>query len=49
MLFTDGFQRGIVAEVFAGIVLTVVLALVVDRMLVLLGRITMPWTRQVAT
>jgi osmoprotectant transport system permease protein len=49
MLFTDGFQRGIVAEVLAGIVLTVVLALVVDRMLVLLGRIAMPWTRQVAT
>jgi osmoprotectant transport system permease protein len=44
-LFTDGFQRGIVAEIITGIVATVVLALVFDAILVLLGRMLMPWTR----
>ncbi|TFD51600.1 ABC transporter permease [Cryobacterium frigoriphilum] len=45
-LFTDGFQRGIQAEIIAGIVATVVLALVLDGALVLLGRLLMPWTRK---
>lgn len=45
LLFTDGFQRGILAEILTGIVLTVVLALVLDRLLVALGRLVMPWTR----
>lgn len=45
LLFTDGFQRGIFAEVLAGIVATVVIALVVDLGLVLLGRVLMPWER----
>jgi osmoprotectant transport system permease protein len=40
----DGFQRGIIAEVITGIVATVVLALIVDGLLVLLGRLAMPWT-----
>ena len=44
-LFTDGFQRGIQAEIVAGIVATVALALVLDGVLVLLGRMIMPWTR----
>jgi len=44
-LFTDGFQRGIQAEIIAGIVATVVLALALDGALVLLGRLLMPWTR----
>ncbi len=44
-LFTDGFQRNIVAEVAMGLVLTVVLALLVDAMVVLLGRLLTPWTR----
>lgn len=44
LLFVDGFQRGIMAEVLTGIIATVVLALVVDGLLVLLGRLTMPWT-----
>jgi len=44
-LFTDGFQRGIQAEIVAGIVATVALALVLDGILVLLGRMIMPWTR----
>lgn len=45
LLFVDGFQRGIFAEVITGIVATVVLALLVDGLLVLLGRALMPWTR----
>ena len=48
-LFTDGFQRGIQAEIMAGIVLTVVLALLLDGALVLLGRLLLPWTRAAAT
>ena len=44
-LFTDGFQRGIITEVLAGLVLTVALALAVDAACVLLGRLIMPWTR----
>ena len=42
-LFTDGFQRGITAEILTGIVLTIILALGVDGLLVLLGRVLMPW------
>lgn len=45
MLFTDGFQRAIVAEVLTGIVVTVALALALDGLLVLLGRVLLPWTR----
>lgn len=44
-LFTDGFQRGIVEEVLCGLVFTVVLALIVDAVLVLLGKMFMPWTK----
>jgi osmoprotectant transport system permease protein len=44
-LLTDGLKRGISAEILTGIVLTIVLALVIDAVLVLLGRIIMPWTR----
>lgn len=44
MLFIDGFQRGILAEVVTGIVLTVGLALAIDALLVLLGRVLLPWT-----
>jgi osmoprotectant transport system permease protein len=45
LLFTDGFQRGILEEITTGIVLTVVIALVLDALLVLLGRALMPWSR----
>jgi osmoprotectant transport system permease protein len=48
-LFTDGFQRGIQAEIVAGLVATVALALVCDGALVLAGRLLMPWTRRVRT
>ncbi|GAA1173034.1 ABC transporter permease [Nesterenkonia xinjiangensis] len=44
-LFTDGFQRGIVPSIVAGIVMTVLLAVVVDLLLVALGRWIMPWQR----
>lgn len=47
-LFTDGFQRGIQAEIIAGLVATVGLALIFDGALVLAGRLLMPWTRKVA-
>ena len=43
MLFIDGFQRGIVAEVVTGIVATALLALAVDGLLVLAGRLLRPW------
>jgi osmoprotectant transport system permease protein len=45
LLLTDGFQRGIVAEVLAGIGGTVVIALAMDLGLVALGRVLMPWER----
>ena len=44
-LFTDGFQRGIVEEVLTGMVLTVVLAMLLDTVVVIAGRILTPWTR----
>ena len=44
-MFTDGFQRGIPAEIVTGIVLVLLLALVVDGLLLLLGRLLTPWDR----
>jgi osmoprotectant transport system permease protein len=44
-MFTDGFQRGIPQEVVAGIVLVLLVALVVDGLLLLLGRMLTPWDR----
>ncbi|MGX5680185.1 ABC transporter permease [Schumannella luteola] len=43
-LFTNGFQRRIVPEILAGVVMVVVIALLVDYLLALLGRALMPWT-----
>ncbi|MDF2666526.1 MAG: ABC-type proline/glycine betaine transport system, permease component [Microbacterium sp.] len=48
-LFTNGLQRRIIPEVFAGVVAVVVLALVIDLLLVLAGRLLMPWTRRTRT
>ncbi|HWV77017.1 MAG TPA: ABC transporter permease subunit [Isoptericola sp.] len=45
-LFTNGYQRQIVAEILAGVVAVVVVALLVDWLLVLLGRVLLPWTRR---
>lgn len=42
-LFTNGFQRRIIPEVLAGVVAVVVIALIVDLILVVIGRMTMPW------
>jgi osmoprotectant transport system permease protein len=47
-MFTDGFQRGIPAEIVTGIVLVLVLALVIDGLLLLLGRALTPWDRVAA-
>jgi osmoprotectant transport system permease protein len=44
-LFTNGFQRRIVEEVLTGVVMTMVVALLVDLVLALVGRALMPWTR----
>ncbi len=46
LLFIDGFQRGIFAEVLAGIAATVVVAVAVDLGLVGLGQLLMPWGRK---
>jgi osmoprotectant transport system permease protein len=45
MLFIDGFQRNIAAEILSGIVLTAALAIVLDLVIVLLGRLALPWAR----
>jgi osmoprotectant transport system permease protein len=44
-LFLNGFQRDIVEQVLAGVVMTVIVALLFDGILVLIGRALMPWTR----
>jgi osmoprotectant transport system permease protein len=44
-MFTDGFQRDIPQEIIAGIVLVLVMALVVDGLLLLIGRALTPWTQ----
>ena len=46
LLFTDGLQRGILAEIATGIVMTVVIALLLDLLLALAGRLLMPWARR---
>ena len=45
-LFTDGFQRGLIAEVVAGLVATVLLALVIDALIQGIGWALTPWTRR---
>ncbi|AZA10380.1 ABC transporter permease [Corynebacterium gerontici] len=42
-LFTDGFQRGINAEVLTGIVLVVLLALLFDVLALAIKRVLAPW------
>lgn len=42
-LLTDGFQRGIPAEVATGVIATMLLALLFDAVLVTVGRILTPW------
>ena len=45
-LFTDGFQRSFFTEIWAGIVGTLIIAAVFDVILVLVGRLLMPWNRR---
>ncbi|WP_439593403.1 ABC transporter permease [Microbacterium sp.] len=45
-LFTNGAQRHIVGEILAGVVAVVVIALLIDLVLLLIGRALMPWTRR---
>ena len=45
-LFTDGFQRGLIAEVVAGLVATVLLALAIDALIQGIGWALTPWTRR---
>jgi osmoprotectant transport system permease protein len=45
-LFTNGLQRRIIPEVLAGIIAVVVIAIVLDLLLVLLGRVLLPWSRR---
>lgn len=44
-LFTEGYSRNYTNEIGAGIIAVVVLALVIDLLLVILGRTLTPWAR----
>ncbi|MFJ3957237.1 ABC transporter permease [Arthrobacter sp. NPDC090010] len=44
-LFTNGLDRRLVEEVFAGVAAVVVLAILIDLLLALAGRLLMPWLR----
>jgi len=44
-LFTEGLQRNIPSEILTGVVLTVVIALLFDLLIVLAGRLVLPWNR----
>lgn len=44
-LFTEGFQRNFPTQIMAGLIGTVLLAVVVDLVLVIVGKWLMPWTR----
>lgn len=47
-LFTDGFRRDIPQEIRVGIVAIVILAIALDLILVLAGRVVLPWARVLA-
>lgn len=44
-LFINGYQRDFPTEVMIGIVFTLIIAMVFDQILVLIGRLLMPWAR----
>lgn len=46
VLFREGKQRGILEEVIVGIGMSLLLALIFDLIIVLIGRILMPWSRE---
>jgi osmoprotectant transport system permease protein len=43
LLFTDGIQRDIPEEIFAGIAMTLALAVALDACIVGIGRLLLPW------
>ncbi|ANW16979.1 ABC transporter permease [Streptomyces clavuligerus] len=45
-LFTDGFQRNFPTPVFAGVALTLLLALIADTFLVVVEYVLTPWNRK---
>jgi osmoprotectant transport system permease protein len=45
-LFINGLQRSIPAEVITGIVATLLIAVVFDLVLVVIGRLLLPWSRR---
>ncbi|RJO80354.1 ABC transporter permease [Nocardia panacis] len=44
-LFTQGYQRGYPDEIIAGVLVTLALALIFDRLVYLVGRLSTPWVR----
>lgn len=44
-LFTNGLQRRIIPEVLAGIVAVVLITVIIDALLVLAGRVLLPWAK----
>lgn len=44
--FQNGKQRGILEEVVVGILLSLLLALIFDLVILMVGRILMPWTKE---
>ena len=49
LLFREGKQRGILEEVVVGILASLLIALIFDVVIVLIGRLLMPWTRDPST
>jgi osmoprotectant transport system permease protein len=47
-LFTDGFQRAFFTEIWAGIIGTIIIAAVFDVLIVLAGRLLLPWNRHLS-
>jgi len=47
--FLDGYQRAFPTEILVGLVGTVLIALVLDGLLVLAGRLLLPWARRERT
>ena len=45
-LFINGYQRDFPTEVMIGIVFTLIIAIIFDQLLVVLGKVLMPWTRK---
>lgn len=43
-LFTSGYRRDFTTEILVGVVAVVLLALLLDALLVLIGRVLMPWS-----